>query len=469
MFDLLKSVRFFVFQSHDMTMFPELQAGYSVAILADKLGMSLDKIKVQSVYPYRRYFQKELLPKINTYQEENYFFFLENYYHSSTYANKEIEYLLANVPYKNFYIQSAKISSIEAETMMAKYRNIKMIIRTDPEYVIKRALVDGDNLSTIPNIHYRGVMGEVITTASEDVTYELDDYIFPAYVNGKIIGDKDSAELVSSFLDPDNENTNIKVSNHRPRDIQAQVLKQQEILKTVMLTSGRGCKYKCTYCFRGIKYSTVRQISLDVVESDLKYLSENGVKRVYFYDDCFVTTNSNRLEEIVSLMLKYPFEYYIAIRYEACSPAVLETISKLTFYQVQIGLQSTKHNSSHKRTFNADKMVAAVSALNKNRKCVSIDLILGLPGEGKDDFLNSLDYAISLDPNQIIVNTLFINPGTELSAKYKTFGIKVNSNVGLNVPYIVESSTFSQQDLIDCRKILLESVDRFPSIGFVIR
>jgi radical SAM superfamily enzyme YgiQ (UPF0313 family) len=76
-----------------------------------------------------------------------------------------------------------------------------------------------------------------------------------------------------------------------------------------MLTSGRGCLYNCSYCYRGAKYSSVRQISLETLKQDLDYLEELQYEYVYFYDDCFVTTNLRRMDEIIELLGKYRFEY----------------------------------------------------------------------------------------------------------------------------------------------------------------
>ncbi len=462
-----ESIRFFVFQSKDMATMPELQAGYTTAILIDKLGMNQDRIRVQSCYPYETFFA-EFNANINSYPEEIYFFFLENFYHSSSYASKELVQIVSKIKNKRIIVQSSKISEYDAIRIMTMLPSIELVIRTDPEYVIYQQAVNKVSIQDVANVVYRE-NGVPTATKHEDVSYPLSDYIFPAYTNGKLLKDKDTVEQICRFVDPDNERTDPRILYNQPRRMQIEMLHRDDARRVAMLTSGRGCKYKCSYCFRGVKYSSVRQIPLDVVEADLAYLKANGFNRIYFYDDCFVTTNRDRIDEIIGLMQKYDFSYYIAIRYEACNPEILERLSVLTFYRVQIGLQSIKHNAAHKRSFNHEKLVQAVSRLKKANAVISIDLILGLPGETKEDFKNTVQYAISLSPAQIVVNTLFLNPGTELYSKANDFGIKVNPNISLNVPYLVESSTFPAKDLAECKEWLKGLCDSVRHIGFLLR
>jgi len=55
---------------------------------------------------------------------------------------------------------------------------------------------------------------------------------------------------------------------------------------------------------------------LEIIKKDLDYLSSNGYKSIYLYDDCFLTTNYSRLDQILELLNSYDLNYYTAIRYE---------------------------------------------------------------------------------------------------------------------------------------------------------
>lgn len=468
---LLGGVRFFVFQSKDMATMPELQAGYSTSILIDEVGMNRNLIRVQSCYPFKKYYD-QFQVDFSLYPEDCYVFFLENFYHSSSFALWEAEFILSRLyTNKKVYIHSSKLKADEARDLMSRYPNIHMIILTDIEYVLHTELVQRKDISSIENIIYRNEDWIIDQLTDSKVEYPLKDILPPAYTNGKILEEKDNVSYIASFIEDDGVYTDSRSFYNRPREQQVENLYRQEAHKSAMLCTGRGCKYKCSYCFRGVKYSVIRQIPLDVVEADIEYLRRAGIKRIYFYDDCFITTNKDRLDEVVAMMKKFPdVSYYIAIRYEACTPEILEKFIGITFYNVQIGLQSIKHNSAHLRSFNNDKLISTIESMRKYSRgsFISIDLILGLPGETVDEFKESFKYALSLRPNGIVVNTLFVNPGTKLAETYETFGIKTKK-VALNVPYIVESNTISANELEDCKNWLKDMTTIYPEISFILR
>jgi radical SAM superfamily enzyme YgiQ (UPF0313 family) len=178
------------------------------------------------------------------------------------------------------------------------------------------------------------------------------------------------------LLDDDTERTNDKVYNRRSKKKYIQWLYSAAHKNQVMLTSGRGCRYKCPYCYRGVKYSTVRQIPLDVVKQDLDYLHSIGVKEVYFYDDCFLTTNFSRLAEMTDMLGLYDFKYYIAIRYEMCTEANFLLLEKLKFSFVQIWLQTVSENDFTKRSVRISNFSQVIERFKKQGAIVSIDLIL---------------------------------------------------------------------------------------------
>jgi hypothetical protein len=75
---------------------------------------------------------------------------------------------------------------------------------------------------------------------------------------------------------------------------------------------------------------------LETIKKDLDYLSELKYEYVSLYDDCFITTNLDRLDELISLLGKYNFIYRISVRFEVCSSEVLDKISKLRIEKIQI-------------------------------------------------------------------------------------------------------------------------------------
>jgi radical SAM superfamily enzyme YgiQ (UPF0313 family) len=203
----------------------------------------------------------------------------------------------------------------------------------------------------------------------------------------------------------------------QPRSVLTETIRWSQ--ERVMLSTWRGCKYKCAYCYRGAKYSKIRQIPLDILEKDLIYLEKMGYKEVLLYDDCFLTTNVDRLEEIVTIMRRHQLKYHIAVRFEMCSPERLTLLEDAHIQSIQIGLQavSIAANKLSKRGFHDGSFTRVINSLRERWIRVSIDTILWLPDDSIRWFIDTIKYAIALQPGAIVVNTLYLNPRTEL---YKT-------------------------------------------------
>jgi radical SAM superfamily enzyme YgiQ (UPF0313 family) len=242
-----------------------------------------------------------------------------------------------------------------------------------------------------------------------------------------------------------------------------------------MLTTWRWCKYNCSYCYRWVKYSAVRQISLETIKKDLDYLSELKYEYVSLYDDCFITTNLDRLDELISLLGKYSFIYRISVRFEVCSSEVLDKISKLRIEKIQIWLQSIsiEVNKEIKRWFNKKRFEEILLKLRSLWISVSLDLIIWLPWEWLKWFLKTFNYAVSLNPSGIHVNTLFLNPWTELYKKQKEYWITTDNSKSIaslfHVNTVKSSNDFSEKDIIMAKKYVSYYMKKIKSIDFVLR
>lgn len=192
---------------------------------------------------------------------------------------------------------------------------------------------------------------------------------------------------------------------------------------------------------------------------------------MYLYDDCFLTTNIDRIEEIVSLLASYPFRYQIAVRYEICTPETLRKLEKLNISFVQIGLQSVSKstNAVIGRGFREESFRRVVSEFKNRGTRVSVDTILGLPGETFEDFVETYKTAVMMEPNGIVVNSLFLNPGTKLSENSHEYGIEFQRSDVHNVPVITGSSTFSQANVARARNYVKRSMEKLPGIEIILR
>jgi coproporphyrinogen III oxidase-like Fe-S oxidoreductase len=175
------------------------------------------------------------------------------------------------------------------------------------------------------------------------------------------------------------------------------------------------------------------------------------------------------------LMKKYPFKYHISTRFEMCNEWILEKLSVIDLWSVQIWLQSISKsaNKTSKRWFLAEKFEKVIMELKNNGTSVSIDTILWLPDDSPSGFLSTIKYAISLKPSSIVTNTLYLNPRTEIYRNKEEYRIETHEARWTLHYYkarrIKSSMNFKANEIELCRKFLIECKKKIPSIQFVIR
>ncbi|MCH2188891.1 radical SAM protein [Candidatus Gracilibacteria bacterium] len=468
--ELKKSkIRLFAFSSNDPSciLFQDLPSCYFISLCCQRLGFSRKNFAITYFYAFENY-AEYLKKKIISFEEDYFLFFLENYYHSSDYALGFLEEILQFLSKqgidKKIIVHSLKTQTEDIDRLMKQYPNIFLVIANDLEYVFQEICGHSKPLSEIENIVYRGQNQEAIFSKQQSLSHDLGDSIIGAYWTQdyqhypKSIAE--IREIISALPEKKKQRFLSKISQQKDN--------------AIMLTSGRGCQFNCNYCYRGQKYKILRTIPLETIQKDLDYIQKMGYSYVYFYDDCFISTNKNRLPEIMSLFQGYQLQFNIALRYEVLTNDIMEMFSNSNVVRLQIGLQSSslKTNAIMLRSFHAEKFRNIISNLSSKGIDVSLDLILGLPGESLAEFLESFHYALSLGVRSIFINKLFLNPKTQLYETKQKHGIQTKGNLGddlFHVPQVYESSTFSLQDFQIAQKYIYAMKKKFPNTIITLR
>jgi hypothetical protein len=105
--------------------------------------------------------------------------------------------------------------------------------------------------------------------------------------------------------------------------------------------------------------------------------------------------------------------------------------------------------------------VSGINHLNREGTAFGLDLIYGLPGDSLSGFRRSLDFALSLYPNNLDLFPLAVLPGTALADKAAQFGLQADPDA----PYQVQSTPgFSVADLEKAER-LSKAADCFYNRG----
>jgi anaerobic magnesium-protoporphyrin IX monomethyl ester cyclase len=209
----------------------------------------------------------------------------------------------------------------------------------------------------------------------------------------------------------------------------------------VYYESSRGCPYSCAFCMSALD-PKVRSFSLARIKADLKLLLDAGVPQIKFVDRTF-NYDGARSRAIWEFLLQHNrkshFHFEIGAHLlDDASLTLLATVPAETF-QFEIGVQSTLPATLAAISRNADleKLERNVRRLRSETAIhLHLDLIYGLPAEGYDDFLSSLDRVAALNPHALQIEPVKLLPGAPLRRDAKELGISFDPHP----PYSVLST-----------------------------
>lgn len=472
-------IRIFSLQTQDVyfVLYPDLQSLYLISLLVDKIWFNINQISLSYVYPFKSYFDY-ISENLFDFEEEYFLFFLENYFHSSDYAYNFLLKVLKFMEYKKIdkkvIVHSLKTPSKEAENIIKKFDNVLLLISSDVESFFNEFFYKKTLIKNISNIYFKDDNNIVHINKYKNVDYPLKEYILWWYHNWYFLNFPKSADKIV-YLRLKEKRKKYDDNIYYAWTNEKYIKQLKKISRdSAMISTWRWCKFKCSYCFRGVKYSVVRQVPLEVIKKDLDFLEKLWYRHIYLYDDCFFSTNEGRLDEIINLFSKYKFSYQIASRYEVLNQQVLKKILKGNITRIQIWLQSISKTSNmeSKRNLNIQDFVDTIQELKTKWINISIDLILWLPWDKIQDFIKTLNFAVSLSPNSIFINKLFLNPKTDLYDNKKKYGIFTQEDAWLKkdfyVPKILYNDTFSEYDIKVAEKYII-SLKNKVNINIILR
>jgi radical SAM superfamily enzyme YgiQ (UPF0313 family) len=189
--------------------------------------------------------------------------------------------------------------------------------------------------------------------------------------------------------------------------------------RVVCFETQRGCVFRCNFCFYNKDYSVRnRRFDLERVKEELLFWLGQDVAEIYFMDPVF-NLNPARTREICRFLAGHNHRR-IPLHAEIWAEFVDDEMAALmraaSFVYLEVGLQTTDATAlaTAERRLKLQKFVEGMAHLKHHGLTTQLQLIHGLPGDTRAAFRRSLDFAMSLDPDQLAVFPLMVLPGTEL-------------------------------------------------------
>lgn len=187
-----------------------------------------------------------------------------------------------------------------------------------------------------------------------------------------------------------------------------------------ILTS-RSCPFQCTFCAaKSIHGSTFRRKSLPEVLKEVKYLThQRGIKEIHILDDNFTLSKEfvkEFCEEKIKERLDFSWNCSNGIRLDRIDEETLRLMKKAGCYSVAVGIESGSDRilKHMKKNLNKNYIKKQVELISKVGIEITGLFILGYPAESKNDILQTISFAKSLDLTKAAFSIFRPLPGSEM-------------------------------------------------------
>jgi tRNA A37 methylthiotransferase MiaB len=222
--------------------------------------------------------------------------------------------------------------------------------------------------------------------------------------------------------------------------------------RSTYLETVRGCRSHCTFCFYPRSSTVLRALEVDDAARLVREVRERGAREVVFLDPTF----NHRpgfvplLEALAEINQDRALSLFAEVRAEGLTEGHAALLSRAGFTKLEIGLQSVNRDTLKRvRRGGSPQLVAGAARLLHERGIeLLVDLIVGLPGDSRDDVLRGVDF---LQENglgeEAQVFPLSLLPGTALRGTAAADGVEFDPAP----PYRVRrTATMPEEDIRAC-------------------
>ncbi len=240
----------------------------------------------------------------------------------------------------------------------------------------------------------------------------------------------------------------------------------------VLWETNRGCPFTCTFCYWGtLETNKLRQITMDRLESEIKYFSQKKVDLIWICDANFgiLKRDYQIAEMLADYKVRTGFPAYVSANHTKKTNNTLLNIIQLqrSVGQMYGGVWMARQSMNEKvltaikRPFSpkmAEEAIEWKSRFEAEGSPIKVDLILALPEETKQSWFRGLASLFSDGFHEgIFIHYLSLLPNTPLSQQIEEHQLKtVKKPFRLMIEHsevseiIVGTKAMPTEDWIDC-------------------
>lgn len=183
------------------------------------------------------------------------------------------------------------------------------------------------------------------------------------------------------------------------------------------ICSSRGCPFHCTFCCK--PYSTYRSRSVQNILAEMETYYARGIREFFFFDDLF-NASAKRVKDIAQIILQKNWTdvvWSFRGRVDAIDEDMLKLAKKAGCRQILFGVEDASDEGlkAIKKKITVDQVRRAMQLCRKFGILTSTNWIIGFPHHRtRQDILNLIDNAVSIDSDFAQFNICIVYDGTEI-------------------------------------------------------
>jgi len=182
------------------------------------------------------------------------------------------------------------------------------------------------------------------------------------------------------------------------------------------LQSSRGCPFRCIYCDQQ-SGKILRKRSIKKIIDEIKNFHALGVRDIFFVDDLF-TFDRKRVFEFCSSILEEKIDIYFKIssRVDTIDREMLAILKKAGCYRIHYGVESGSQRILNrlKKGITIEQIENAFRLTREAGIDTFAYFMLGCPGETRQDIMDTVNFALKLNPSYAHFSIATPYPDTEL-------------------------------------------------------
>ncbi len=194
----------------------------------------------------------------------------------------------------------------------------------------------------------------------------------------------------------------------------------------VLMTS-RGCNRRCIYCFqidrqreKGIRFRSVENVM-----KEIEHCLSLGYKEIKFIDDTLAADYDRAMQIAQEIRRRrLDFTWFASACVNQVDKPLLKAFRDAGCWAILFGAESgvQKNLNAIKKGTTLDQIRKAVRAAQEAGIRVSTPFMFGIPGETYEEGLETIDFAIDLNPDIANFHAITPFPGTELYDNLGQYG-----------------------------------------------